>query len=405
MRETRQSGTPSRTLAVVFSRLGPYHLARLRGAREVLSAAGVGLASIAIAGQDRVYAWDPVQAPDGFPARVLFPDCPYEDVPIAALVRALRACLDEVNPLAVALPGWAFTEAREGLRWCRGRHRPAILMSESSHADHFRLWPREVLKRRMVRRFGAALVGGSRHREYARLLGIPRAAIFTGYDAVDNAYFHRGAERIRANAVAERVARGLPDRYWLTISRFVRKKNIDRLLQAYARYASRAAAPRDLVLCGDGPERERLQRLAGELGIGPRVRWPGFVQYPDLPAYYGLAEAFVLASTTEQWGLVVNEAMASGLPVLVSDRCGCATDLVRDGENGFRFNPHDVDDMVRVLQGVPDDATALARMGDASRRIVARWDIRAFGEGLLDAARMVVARAGLDALDAAGGAA
>ena len=78
----------------------------------------------------------------------------------------------------------------------------------------------------------------------------------------------------------------------------------------------------------------------------------GFKQYDELPAYYGLASAFVHASTTEQWGLVVNEAMASGLPVLVSDRCGCAPDLVEDGVNGFTFDPYDVEALAGLMQRV-----------------------------------------------------
>jgi 1,2-diacylglycerol 3-alpha-glucosyltransferase len=96
---------------------------------------------------------------------------------------------------------------------------------------------------------------------------------------------------------------------------------------------------RDLVVCGDGDLRPRLHALARELGLEQRVHWPGFVQYPDLPVYYALADAFILASTIEPWGLVVNEAMACGLPVLVSDRCGCAPDLVPEGQNGFTFKP------------------------------------------------------------------
>ena len=79
---------------------------------------------------------------------------------------------------------------------------------------------------------------------------------------------------------------------------------------------------------------------------------PGFKQYHDLPAYYGLAGAFVHTSTVEQWGLVVNEAMAAGLPVLVSRNCGCAADLVQDGVNGFAFDPLDGDRMAALLTKV-----------------------------------------------------
>ncbi len=80
----------------------------------------------------------------------------------------------------------------------------------------------------------------------------------------------------------------------------------------------------DLVLLGDGPLKPTLLKLISSLGLESCVHLPGFKQYDELPVYLGLAETFIHASTTEQWGLVVNEAMASGLPVLVSNRCGCA---------------------------------------------------------------------------------
>lgn len=393
---------PARTVAVVFSRFGPYHLARLRGAAEVLGRARIGVAGISIAGTDAVYAWDRVDGGADAPATVLFPDRTYESLSESELKAALTAALDRINPVAVALPGWAFSESMAGLDWCRALGRPAILMSESSREDHARLWAREVLKQNLVRRFASALVGGVRHAAYVHQLGMPRAAIFFGYDAVDNAYFAQGAERARGGAEALRREHRLPARYVLTSCRFIAKKNLSGLLRGYALHAAATPGARDLVICGDGPLRAKLQQLAETLGIAARIHWPGFVQYPQLPVYYGLADAFILPSTVEPWGLVVNEAMASSLPVLVADRCGCAPDLVRVGENGFTFNPTDPNSIAAALARLPEDAAALAPMGAASRRIVAGFDPEAFGTGLLRASRLAAARSGLADLEPCG---
>jgi glycosyltransferase involved in cell wall biosynthesis len=116
------------------------------------------------------------------------------------------------------------------------------------------------------------------------------------------------------------------------------------------------------------------------------VLLPGFKQYPDLRAYYGLASAFVHASTTEPWGLVVNEAMASGLPVLVSNRCGCAPDLVRDGVNGFTFDPGNVEQLAHLMLKVSTLNYQLSTFSVASRRIVASWGADRFASGLHQAA-------------------
>ena len=385
------------TIVVVFARLGSYHLARLRAASAVLAREQVRLVALSIAGTDKIYAWDPVDAAAAGAARVLFPNESYEAIAPARLRHALYAALNEIDPLAVALPGWAFAEARAGLDWCARRRRGAILMSESSRNDHLRIWLRENFKRALVRKFGAALVGGSRHRDYVRHLGMPKAAIFTGYDAVDNDYFREGAARIRTRAAAERMARGLPARYVLTSSRFVPEKNLAGLLRGFALYAQTPGS-RDLVLCGDGALRSDLEKLARDLGVEKRVHWPGFVQYPDLPAYYALADAFILASTTEPWGLVVNEAMASGLPVLISDACGCAPDLVRAGENGFTFSAHQPMSVAAALSHLSDDPAGLARMGAASQQLVEAFAPAAFGAGLMAAARLAVSRLGSNAL-------
>ena len=102
-----------------------------------------------------------------------------------------------------------------------------------------------------------------------------------------------------------------------------------------------------------------------------------------MPAYYGLASAFVHASTTEQWGLVVNEAMASGLPVLVSNRCGCAPDLVQEGVNGFTFDPYNVEQLAQLMLKISAFQTfSLSTFGAASRRIIADWGPERFASGL-----------------------
>jgi glycosyltransferase involved in cell wall biosynthesis len=113
---------------------------------------------------------------------------------------------------------------------------------------------------------------------------------------------------------------------------------------------------------------------------------PGFKQYDDLPAYYGLAGAYIQASTTEQWGLVVNEAMAAGLPVIISNRCGCAPDLVEEGRNGYTFDPYDLDALAGLLRKIAADDCDRAAMGQASREIIARWTPQTFAENLGKAA-------------------
>ncbi len=105
-----------------------------------------------------------------------------------------------------------------------------------------------------------------------------------------------------------------------------------------------------------------------------------------------MAGAFVHASTTEQWGLVVNEAMAAGLPVLVSERCGCAPDLVRDGVNGFTFDPYDPGQLADLMLKVSSDQCDRLAMGRASQEIIKDWGPERFADGLMQAVAVARSR-------------
>ncbi|HEY2329063.1 MAG TPA: glycosyltransferase, partial [Verrucomicrobiae bacterium] len=249
-------------------------------------------------------------------------------------------------------------------------------------------------KSRLVKLCAAGLAGGTPHADYLAQLGLPRGQIFPGYDIVDNGYFSRHADEAREHASAFRRQHGLPEKYFLASARFVEKKNLFRLIKAYARY--RALAEKleivnrkpeiwDLVLLGDGPLKADLVQLIADLGLQSCIHLPGFKQYGELPAYFGLAQVFVHASTTEQWGLVVNEAMASGLPVLVSNRCGCAANLVAEGVNGFTFDAANVDELAQRMLKISADNFPLAAFGSESRSRIAAWGPERFASGLHDA--------------------
>ena len=128
---------------------------------------------------------------------------------------------------------------------------------------------------------------------------------------------------------------------------------------------------------------DEWKALARELGVDDMVHWPGFLQYHDLPAVYRSAGAFVHPARREAWGLVVNEAAAAGLPLIVGRRVGAACELVRDGENGFLVDPDDTESFAAVLSRVARlSEAARQRMAEASRRIVACFGPERFGQAL-----------------------
>ncbi|HET9367018.1 MAG TPA: glycosyltransferase, partial [Candidatus Udaeobacter sp.] len=312
-------------VAVFFHRFGPYHCARLEAAARCCD-----LTAIEVAGETEEYAWSRVSADaHGYKRMTLFPTGNTRAMPPKRVYHAVDLALANAAPEVAAIPGWSDNAALIALSWAATHGIPAILMSESTAHDQPRVSWREWVKRRVVDLYSSALVGGQRHVDYLVDLGMPRERIFTGYDVVDNEYFAQKTKEVRGQRSEVRKQYGLPINYFLASARFIPKKNLLALVRAYAEYRQRAkrrgqsAESWELVLLGDGPLKADLSRLISDLRLDDCVHLPGFKQYDELPVYYALANAFVHVSKSEQWGLVVNEALASGLPVIVSNRCGC----------------------------------------------------------------------------------
>jgi 1,2-diacylglycerol 3-alpha-glucosyltransferase len=330
------------------------------------------------------YQWEKIKEPRGFDKLTLFEDVPTTRSHAPARLRQkMTKALAAVDPAVMMIPGWATPASLIALEWSLQNQRPAIVMSESNAFDHERSALREAIKRIVVSLFSAGLAGGQLQREYLISLGLPCERVFTGYDVVDNEYFASNAVRARENQAAFRRELNLPERYFLASARFVPKKNLRRLIESYAFYRSQTGLNYwKLVLLGDGPLRTELVSLRHQLDLANDVLLPGFIQYRKLPPYYALADVFVHASSTEQWGLVVNEAMAAGLPVIVSNRCGCVPELVAEGKNGFTFNPESVEDLGKLMVDVSRlPERRLGEMGVESERIIAGFTPTHFAKG------------------------
>ena len=372
-------------VAVQWPRFGPYHLARLRGAFEVLEQLGIQLTSIETTRLDDVYAWREESESVPFRRVRLFDRIP--DRP--ALVRdAMWQMLDQVSPDVVAINSYGQTDALSALAWCRAHRRAAVMMNESKADDAIRRNWRETLKGYLVRLFDAGLVGGTPQERYYQSLGLAPERLFRGYDVVDHDFFATRAEAARTCPYPSSLPR---EPYFLASSRFLRRKNMDGLLRAYIRYRARTEHPWALVILGDGAERPHLERLAAQTEA---VYFAGFQQIDALPSYYAHAAAFVHPALNDQWGLVVNEAAAAGLPLLVTNRTGAAEDLVCGGWNGLTFPPIDeaISEALLRVSSLPEAQRRLWGKRSAERSKAAFTPLH-FGEGLLQAARAAAAHA------------
>ncbi len=307
--------------------------------------------------------------------------------PLQVFLRARKFFRDERIGVAFLASYWPAPQLALAMA-AKSLGIPTVMMSDSHAGTERAAGLKKRLKRRIVRMFDAALVAGSPHQRYYASLGIPVERIFTGFDVVDNRFFSESSARARHLATSRetcgaheiRTKLRLPDRYFLNIGRMVEKKNLSTLLDAFSQYVRNCTrngeAAYSLVLVGSGECERTLRRKARTLGLNVidctdvsvkestvtscncsktvedgseyaasdahkakagSVLFYGYRQITETPFFYAFAEAFILPSLSEEWGLVVNEAMACSLPVIVSRTAGCAEDLLPPVGAGHRL--------------------------------------------------------------------
>lgn len=371
-------------VAVLFRRLQPYHVARLRACRDSFR-----ITTIEVAGSPSLEEYRAMGATESdrqvLSTTTLFPNMPPERISRLALWRSLLSRLNEINPEVVAVPAWGESDTLICLYWARRKKRRAITLVESSLRDKPRSVFKEAIKERIVRLFDAAVAGGSPQTAYVRRLGMAADRVFDGYDVVDNEYFTSRSDRVRADRERYTKEFGLPDKFFLAANRFIPKKNLPALIAGYNLYRNQLGREAwSLIIMGDGPLKPEIERLILDRNLAESIRIVGMVPYAQLPVYYGLASGFIHASTIEQWGLVVNEAMASRLPVLVSRNCGCAPDLVQEGVNGYTFDPSSETQIADRMLLFHKNANR-PQMGERSLEIISSWSPGRFAQGLAKA--------------------
>jgi 1,2-diacylglycerol 3-alpha-glucosyltransferase len=350
-----------------------YHLARFRALVEHPALSG-SVSGVELVGKSGVHHGltfrDELHSE--LPVSTLQPALSWHEASQFGLAAMLWRKLSELNPQAVLIPGYYTIPGIAAALWARRHGRLSLLMTESGEQDHGRTSWKEWLKRKVIHAlFDSAIAGGQTHADYLVNLGFAPQQIARFYDVVDNRFFSQRAETLRQTSSP--TEHQMPRRYFLYVGRLAPEKNLLSLVRAFARYRAEGGNW-SLVLAGAGSLNAELRAECAVLGIADHVHFPGMKRTAELPACYAFASCFVLPSIREPWGLVVNEAMASGLPVLVSKRCGCAADLVEEGSNGFLFDPCDEAALSQHLQWMSSlSSQRRDEMGQRSREIVSQY--------------------------------
>jgi glycosyltransferase involved in cell wall biosynthesis len=333
--------------------------------------------AVEVATSSELYAWEPSGALAGAEKITLFPNERYEQI---GSWRRFRAMLGTLRKSDVVLIGIAYADIPIiALSWLLPLFGVRVIMlNQSKHDDLPRSISFEWLKACTLWPYRAAIVGGLRQMAYRNFLSLRRIPVLPGYASVS-------ARRVLAQAGGVQAPDGLPhgQRHFLCVSRFVPKKNMAELLDGYARYVEQAGAtPRRLVLAGSGPLEAMLHARAEELGIAQLVDFTGWRSAAEVARMLGEALALVLVSRVEQWGLVVNEALAVGLPVIASTSVGACDALVRNLVNGYLVEPGSVEGISNAMAALANDEAHWRAMAEASRGLAWLGDAERFADAV-----------------------
>ncbi|QRG82647.1 glycosyltransferase family 4 protein [Vibrio diabolicus] len=317
-----------------------------------------------------------------FNLHTLYPGTDRKAICSKELKKTVYEYFDILKPDCVCVSGWGMEIGLISQSWALKNKIPTVMFSVSTEIDEQRVWYKEYIKKNLVKSVSSYFCGGLAQKAYLEILGADKELITTGHNVVDTTHFQSSGPN----------KRDVDDygSYYVACTRFGKKKNIFSLIESYSKYSelckSRCIEPYKLIIAGDGELRPKIEMLIEDLDVRSHVLLLGAVSYKRLPMWYQNAKAFVHVSTSEQWGLVVNEAMAAGAPVIVSERCGCSLDLVKVNQNGFTVNPFSNEDIATKLLEFHELPQAKKdEFSNKSREIISNWTPKRFSSGLSNA--------------------
>jgi glycosyltransferase involved in cell wall biosynthesis len=312
----------------------------------------------------------------------------HHDYPVTP---GIRKALAGARPDVVVVSGWSTFAAQAAVAWCRAHDIPYVLVVESHDAGPRSGWRRAVkgaVVPTIVRHASGILATGSLARSSMIARGAPPERVRIFANTVDIEAFGEHADLLapRRAGLRSRLGADEGDVVVLSVARLVPEKRLDVLVEAVSAVGDEHLL---LVVAGEGPERARLELLVAR--CGSRARLVGDVDWARIVELYVSADVFALVSEREPWGVVVNEAAACGLPLVLSDRVGAAHDLLRDGENGVLVPAGDVDATAAALRELAGDPVRRREMGARSRELARDWGYGPSVEGFVAAVREAVA--------------
>jgi glycosyltransferase involved in cell wall biosynthesis len=324
---------------------------------------GLDIHILQIAKNEYTRAEMPIQFMPNYQYKLLF-DGMLEDVPKLMIFKSILKEINDFKPEIVNINGFFTWYHILTAFYCKLKGIKIILSNDSTANDNPKVWWKSLLKRAMIRISDGYYCFGTKSAEYLSTFG-----------ADDTKFLSKKGAVVNNDFISESFQKALPNRglnleelgiktakNFIFVGRFIDFKNLPLLISAFKEAQSKANNQWGLVFLGDGFLREILQKQIKNEAV-QNTHFLGGKSWFEVPDYLALADVLVLPSKSEPWGLVVNEAMICGLPVVVSDRCGSAVDLVIEGKTGFSFPFDDEKNLAAILIKIMNEEIDLKQMG------------------------------------------
>jgi glycosyltransferase involved in cell wall biosynthesis len=361
---------------ILHTDLRVYWKRRIHFLRDYLAAHGVELFAVEIFGKGSPYDFDPFSRTEKW-WDCLFPKKGFGELSQIKIKKAVFKKLKKVDPDVVIAGSIVFSSGALGLRWAKRNKKKFIMFDDAKPSRVQRSRLVQSVKNLITEQVDALWLPSDEYdEEWGALYDKTKIHFFYGFDCIDNDLFK------------PQNGKRLDNKKIICVSRLVEKKNIPVLLDSWKLIEQNNDVYK-LSIVGDGPMLDKLIAHAKSLDL-KRVEFAGAVSNGQLPKYLHDADAFILPSLDESWGLVVNEAMAAGLPVLLTSKINAAATLLKDGVNGYFINVDNPTDMkLQLLVFINLPLAAKKEMSDNSLKIISRMDFKYMGDQLLETLKLL----------------
>lgn len=358
-----------------------YWPARLQALNDVLAQQGDELTVIEIAGKGSPYAFAGKKELR-ICWKVLFPDDAPEQLNPSRIKEKLFEVLGKLMPDVILAGATAFPSGALAVQWGLLKGTKVITFDDAKCEAVQRNAIVEMIKKAVYTGVDAMIYPATDWQATGLYWGFKCQQLFYGLDVVDNDFWSRPADRSIQY-----------EHYFVAVGRQIEKKNFLSIAKAYALYRQEmGTSAYDLVLIGEGPEHVKIEHFISESHLEKHIHLLPFLSQEKLPSVYQYARSLICSSNkSETWGLVINEAMACGCPIIASVQCGATNTLVHEGENGYIFSCEDINHLAHLMIKFHKlGEHKQSAMRESSRRIIANWGLDCFTNACVDAMEYVV---------------